>query len=521
MSAVKQQEFHETLIAYHPGVTTMWLAGLRTFSIQPHLDVENLTRARWFIGIAVWVGIGIACLLLYQLFGKWITLASFAYLAYSPFFLAQTRRVHTDALATTFILLTVLLFLIYCQNRQHHRYLIFSGVTFGLALLSKSYALILLLWLPWCFFLFRHEAKHTGGFSTYIAEGLCFLNCAAMMTILIWPVFWTLPFGVLSVYLFGTTYVLARGLKKKTISPASLSLWGAIAALSVTCLRGLQTVWLVLDRVGWALTTPHEVDHFFLGKVVADPGWLFYFFTLSIKSTPFVLPFAIGTIMFLGKHRREADFFQRFRIASAIGMVVILFTICLSLTSKKFPRYLLPVFPMLDVLAGMGLVYAVNWIGARLKNRHSRNAARIGSVAILLILTVAPVFALHPYYGTYYNLCWRGMDITKIITVGEASGLDIAAAYLNKKPNATQMSIQGSHLGTAFLRYYFKGTVYRADRNRVGDTKELRPADYEVVYIRDSQIGRVPQDGTRNGKLEHTITLNGIDLVWIYRIETP
>lgn len=33
MSAVKEGEFSETLIAHHPGVTTMWLAGLRTFFI--------------------------------------------------------------------------------------------------------------------------------------------------------------------------------------------------------------------------------------------------------------------------------------------------------------------------------------------------------------------------------------------------------------------------------------------------------------------------------------------------------
>lgn len=49
--AVKQSEFSETLIAHHPGVTTMWLAGLRTFSMEPRVDVPNLARARWFIGI--------------------------------------------------------------------------------------------------------------------------------------------------------------------------------------------------------------------------------------------------------------------------------------------------------------------------------------------------------------------------------------------------------------------------------------------------------------------------------------
>ncbi len=42
MSAVKQGNFSGTLIAYHPGVITMWVAGLRTFFVDPGVDVENL-----------------------------------------------------------------------------------------------------------------------------------------------------------------------------------------------------------------------------------------------------------------------------------------------------------------------------------------------------------------------------------------------------------------------------------------------------------------------------------------------
>ena len=41
---------------------------------------------------------------------------------------------------------------------------------------------------------------------------------------------------------------------------------------------------------------------------------------------------------------------------------------------------------------------------------------------------------------------------------------------------------------------------------------------YEVVYIRDSQIGWAPQEGIYKGKLEKIITLNGIEHVWIYRV---
>ncbi len=523
MSAVKQGEFSETLIAHHPGVTTMWIAGLRTFFTDPKLDVLNLASARWFIGIIVSAGMSLACLLLYQLFGKWIALASFASLAFSPLFLAQTRRVHTDALATTFILLTVLLFLCYCQNPKHHRDLIFSGVTFGLALLSKSYALILLPWIPFCLFLFWKSNQKNSGFKRSILTCLCFLSSSLLTVILGWPVFWKPTFAVLAVCLFGGIYTLSEALRKETISVKSLSFLAASLVFSVTGFSVLQTVWTVLNEAGKAIITPHEVEHFFLGKVVNDPGWLFYPFVLTIKSTPLMLPLALVACLLLWKQRKDSEETARqFRLALAFVAGVVLFTVCLSATSKKFSRYLLPAFPMLEILAAIGFVTGLelgytalcSHFGSKETAKYKTALATLAGVGFFVI-QVLPVFARHPYYGTYYNLCWKVTDITNIITVGDASGLDIAAKYLNHTQTDRLLRVQVSPLAEYMFAQYFTGLTRPA--GRTGGP----PADYEVVYIRDSQIGLVPQIGTLNGNLEAVITLNGIEHVWIYRIPPP
>ena len=519
MSAVKQGEFSETLIAYHPGVTTMWIAGLRTFFTEPGVDIENLARARWFIGIVVWAGIGIACLLLYKLFGQWVALTGFACLAYSPLFLAQTRRVHTDALATIFIVLTVLLFLRYCQDRQHHRHLILSGIVYGLAVLSKSYALILVAWLPLCLLLLQKpQEKSKNRFSASVAELFCFFNCAVITVLAVWPIFWTPTFGLMTFCLFGLTLMLLRSMKKGRCSAVIMMV--VAAGLALICVRAAQTVWHVFARVNWAVTTPHEVEHFFLGKVVNDPGWLFYPLVLTIKSTPLMLPLAICGVLLLWKRRKQSeDTSHHFRMVLSLVVCIILFTVCLSATSKKFSRYLLPAFPMLEILAAIGFVEGIKWSYAVLCSRFGRTETAKYKIAFAIIacvgffvIQVVPVLARHPYYGTYYNLCWKVTDITKIVTVGEASGLDLAANYLNQKPKVHRMLVQVSPLSTEFLRYYFQGFSYRTDR------QIERAPDYEVVYIRDSQIGRVPQTGTLNGELETVITLNGIDHVWIYRV---
>ena len=519
MSAIKRGDFSETRIAYHPGVPTMWLAGLRTFFTSSNTDVENLAAARWFIGLFVSACLVFSLYFVYQLFGRWVALASFVCLSTSPFFLAQTRRVHTDALATIFLLLTVLVFLMYCQHRDQRRYLVLSGMSFGLAILSKSYALILLPWLPVCLFLFREN--RIGGFWRQLCEILIFLSVTVLTVVSVWSVFWSPWIVLLSLSLFGVNVLLLREMKKGRVNPYLLVFFGSVLVL--VSLSIIKTVGLVFESVHWAVTTPHEVEHFFLGKVVNDPGWLFYPFVLTIKSTPLMLPLGLIGCLLLWKHRKQTDeTYRHFRMAVSLIMGVLLFTICLSATSKKFSRYLLPAFALLEILAGIGLVEGLKWISRRVRARFGtpyKTALSVLACMFFFLIQVLPVFALHPYYATYYNLCWKVTDITKIITVGDASGLDIAAKYLNRKPNAYRLIVQVSPLVTEFVRHYFVGIAYPSDVKLINATP-----DYEVVYIRDSQIGRVPETGTRNGELESVITLNGIEHVWIYRIpkvETP
>ena len=521
ISAIKHGEFSETLITHHPGVMTMWLAGLRQSFAENAVSVslKDLALARWFIGLVMLGGLVGVFFLLRQMFSFLPALFMWAFLTTNPFLLAQSRRVHTDALATLFILLTVLLFLLYCISPRERRYLIFSGIAFGLACLSKSYSLILLLWTPMCLLLFLQRGQAWRQFFlNALLSVLLFFNCSLLTVFVLWPIFWTPLFGLLGLCLLGIILFLTlrKGHGQAVLIGSSFVLFGVVSFFA------LRKGWQVFAGVEWAVTTAHEVEHFFLGKVVYDPGWLFYLFTLSIKSTPFTIPLAIGGMIWLWKQRKETHFLaQQSRIAFSILYSIVLFTLCLSLTAKKFSRYLLPVFPMLDLLAGFGLFYGMKWMGKRFRLERFRQIGQIACIVLVFALTAVPVFALHPYYGTYYNPCWKITDITKLITVGEASGLDLAAKYLNQKPNATRLSVQVSPLGAEFFQYYFNGQAYRADKSRDNTSEPPHHVDYEVVYIRDSQIGRVPQTGTFNGVLEAVITLNGIDHVGIYRISPP
>ena len=510
MRAVQTGKFEQMPLASHLGIPTMWLAGLRqTVGMDfTRGSQQDLALARWFIGVALWSGLVVVFFLLRRLFMFWTAMFAWTFLAINPVFLAQSRRVHTDALATLFILFTVLLFLLYCVSPKQRHYLIFSGIAFGLACLSKSYSLILLFWAPACLFLFRQRGGAWRSFLSHaFLSGLLFLNCSLLTVFALWPIFWTPIFGLRALCLLGAIFFLTV-VKQQDKTFVTMTVFAVSIAVGFFALK---TVSEVFSSVKWAITTGHEVEYFFLGKVVSNPGWLFYPFTLSIESTPLTIPLAVGGMVWLWKQRKEnTATTQQLRITFSFLGCVLLFMLFFSLTGRKFSRYLLPILPMLDVLASIGLFYMVKWLCTRIKKPYFRRTANVACVVFILLLTAVPVFALHPYYGTYYNLCWKVTDITQIITIDEVEGLDLAAKYLNKKSDRNQIAVQASDLGVEVLGYYLKGTVHRADENR--------SVDYEVVYIQDVQIGRVPQTGTLNGQLDHTITLNGIDYIWIYKV---
>jgi len=306
MDAVKQGDFSVTLIAHHPGVMTMWIAGLRQVFGEDSASVslKDLALARWFIGVVILGGLGVAFFLLYRLLSFLPAMFAWALLAINPFFLAQSRRVHTDALATVFILLTVLLFLLYCISAQQRRYLIFSGIAFGLACLSKSYSLILLLWLPVCLLLFRQRAHlRRQFFSHVLLSVLLFLNYSLLTVFALWPVFWN-PAGMFfGACLLGVTAFLQRALQAGRHDALFL---GIAAFVCMVCTGYVvKEIFLVFDKVTWAVTTAHEVEHFFLGKIVSDPGGFFYPLVLSIRSTPFTIPLALGGMIWMWKHRKS------------------------------------------------------------------------------------------------------------------------------------------------------------------------------------------------------------------------
>ena len=151
-----------TLRTGHPGVTTMWTGSIgivlryladgapgslfdytTSFPTNP-IDARMIVPERLPSMLLISISVGLTAWLVGRLFrDRTVGLVAGLLLALDPFHVALSRVIHHDALATTFMTLSLLMALMYWVRRASRGWLIASGICGGLAFLSKSTSLFL------------------------------------------------------------------------------------------------------------------------------------------------------------------------------------------------------------------------------------------------------------------------------------------------------------------------------------------------------------------------------------------
>ena len=155
----------------HPGVTTMWL-GAAGVAVQRLLDpagslahLDWIRRLAWLapengdafrhlafflpwgrVAVALVTTLGLVALypLLVRLFDRRVALLAVGLLAFDPFLIGHSGLLHTDALLATFSLLALVAALNGLREPRRAVWWALSGLFTGLALLTKTLAVILL-----------------------------------------------------------------------------------------------------------------------------------------------------------------------------------------------------------------------------------------------------------------------------------------------------------------------------------------------------------------------------------------
>jgi hypothetical protein len=476
------RDWKGTYLVGHPGVTVTWAGiagflwkypgyvkmsdrqfggskGLRRFlNSNGHSSLELLVAGRTFTAIAVILALLLAFPLMIRLAGWFPALLASFLIALDPYFIALTKLLHLDGLLTALMLLSLLAFLCYLDERRQMRYLVLSGVAAGLSWLTKSPAFFLIpfvgllvlieLFNTWKGIGIVELRKHPTWFRdiwTVAKVWLVWLAIGGVVFIILWPAMWEDPLGTISrVFTKATDYAIEG----------------------------------------------HNLDTFFAGQVIKAGHSVWYFYPVSLlwRVTP---PVLIGVLILASAWAFPNAFdlsARHRRLAWVMGLFTLLFIVFITLSKKVANRYQIPVLPALCILAALGWYALLERLGAWARARFPGATAHLvgpllgGAVVIWQLLGVLQTA---PYYMNYYNPLLGGDQAAPgVMMIGRGEGLDQAARYLDNLPNARNLKVYAWY-GEGSVSYYFEGETLGIEDDTT--LTDLLKADYVVLYIHQWQ----------------------------------
>jgi 4-amino-4-deoxy-L-arabinose transferase-like glycosyltransferase len=416
-----------------------------------------------------------------RLFGRRRALLAATFLGLDPFGLTEARVFRLEMVSAGFVTLSVLAYLLYWQNKTR-RWVLVSGLMAGLAVSSKTSGglMVPFIWLLLLLELFR-GGLFPNRFKAVILTGLLWAGGAVTTFWLIWPAIWVEPLAALQ-YLWQTGFAQA----------ADRSVWG--------------------DEI------------FFWGQVVkgGDPGPWFYPVALVFRTTPLTwLGLAAVGVWLRRQIIRHNSLPERSIFAPTGQLLLFAGLILLELTFiiSKVDRFLIVIFPVLSILTAIGVNLLIEKI-----TLYARKFPGIeiyvpaGLIIIVLMVQLAQTIPAHPYYYTYWNpLAGGGQTAMKVLPIGAGEGVDLAMDYLNRLPNAANLSVVcgGSQ---PWCQRTFKGTTYRSATYASG---EWFLADYASFYISALQRQKYPPeivDFFQARRPDYQVELGGVNYMQVYKI---
>lgn len=507
----------ETIPSAHPGVLTVWLGGLglaverwrqpaavaQAWQVAADLpglrDTDDaalkalgaiLPGLTWPVAVFHAAGIALAYRLAARLVGPGAAAVFAVLLALDPFAVGLSRVLHVDALQMTCGTVAALAAGAFAR-RGDRRHVLLAGCATALAALAKLPGLavaapvaVLALW-PRA----RAGAEAGADNAGAAAPGVSATEGAEAMAIVerAWPARWR------SAVVDLATLAAAAVLTAVALWPA---LWADPAATLGFVYAGST------KYAGRAVDTAH----FFLGSTVDEPGPRFY---------PVAFAFRLAPLMFVGLGLSAVGW-RRMRAVErrvwvvAIGLAIG-YTAALSLSPKKFDRYLLPTWPAWALAAALGYRAAG-------RGRDPRAPAmRLAAVAVAGLGAYQARAALDPYAVAWYAPYLGGTaGAVAAIPVGWGEGFDaVADAVAAGGVDLGAAPGQTAVLATTGV----PGLAPRVDAAVIPlDPEALAHADAVVRYVADAQaptpdwlapvIAQAPV---------LTTTVHGVPYAWLYR----
>lgn len=507
--ALRSGNLAETYWHFHPGITItwgealiLWLQSLGSglpLNSFVEFQMEHLAVSVGAMRLSGVVLTSLALPVVYglgkPLLGRRPALLGAGLLAVDPFWVAHSRIVNGDALAGVLMIAAYLAFALLLVKPQL-KLAAMAGLLVGLSLLTKLPSQILVVLIA--------TLAAIGYFSNrdwkfwLRALLVCGLVSAATF-VLLWPAMWVAPIETLKRMYIDTFDVGDIGGKDKV--------------------------------------------EFFMGQVRETQSQFFYLLALPFRLTPVNLLGGLLSVALLVMAKNNP---QARRVTWLLWLFILATGALANLSPKKADRYLMSVVLAVDLLAGIGWLWLVErvgeWAKERIANRRmvagrrtkdqrqstnnthyaqrttqhaTHNTFHVLLIAIQLTFTITH----YPYVLTYYNPLLGGYAAAaKLVPVGWGEGLEQAAAWINRQPDAATATVSPYYENVT--NHYLTGRSLDWSK----DGKKQLQADYVVFYVAQTQR-KLPFPGLvayfQSKIAAHIIEFGDTPYIWIYKREQP
>jgi len=515
--SLREGNWKGTHINDKPGVTLSYVSGVALlfeknppeptfsdFKFYRVYDPARTERVNFLFRLPLLIFNGIFCFLLFYLISRlmenaWIGLWSVIFMMLSPILLGMSRIVNPDSLLWVFTTATLLCFLLMLKTSEW-KFTALSAVFFGLALLTKYVACLLIPFLFLALVLFalvnvpdwgedtkKKVSRLLGSYA--IILGGAFLLFGLMMPAAflkfeyfyfgtvgfdgMFPLFLAVVF-LASLILVDAWIWQSRGLRRlaaylPAVIRISMKLTsGAMAFFIIFILVCLS---LKIGLPSFVKDIPFDADR---GVVFTQLNLLAKIFLEIIPLTYSLTPLSLAAFLFIllkysvrpGQSRFFAGIFSLF--------LAIFYAAMLTQGLLVNVRYQIMIYPIVFILVAVGL-----WELFSLK--HFNRIGKIWITLALIIISIPSLWFIKPYYLNYANVL---LPKDRLISDAWGLGLYEAAQYLNNLPDASSLVVWVDYNGFC---PYFKGICIKGS----DDWKKAKKSGVKVQYLINTRRGSI------------------------------
>ncbi len=458
-----------------PGLTVSLLASAALFkyptpsaleaTITPEIREELFALMRTPIFLFVTLLIFLFYRSLRSFVGGDIALVTLGLITLSPVLLGMSRIINPDAILWVLLPLSIFTFAQALQNPTK-KTILYAGLIFGLALLTKYIANILLIFFPvmivlWLLYTAKPTDKSSELQSRLVLMSQVFaliISVGVILFCIALPSTWVEPLDILK----GTVLSQAFGSLGLPWVIAMITLYADIFARKKSfCTQILQALvrWskfiapslavIMIATIGFVFWSAHAntiIDYYTALRspksVVDNTNLLTVYFTgfyvlIFGVGIPILVGSIIGLISLLNVRKLQVQD-VRIRYSVVVAGLFILFYYAGHVVSGVAPilRYQIVVFPLLILIAAYGIVLLFANLSSVRTNVF---------LAITALLLGYEIVQVKPFYMSYASSLLPDGDVLNIKDMGDGSYQ--IAQYINSLPNNKELSIWADKAG--------------------------------------------------------------------------